>query len=102
MGVLQGQRAPFPHLGEHREQTQTWRPRAVHGEKVGTEPRVLAQGMQRPRASLSPLTAWVENATAALVLCITVSAADSDDAQAHLGVPRLKVAAAWPGWITEL
>lgn len=67
----QGQGALLPPLGEHGEQPQTWRPRAGHGEKVGTDLRVLARVVQRqrPRASLSPLTAWVENATAAQVLC---------------------------------
>lgn len=34
-----------------------------------TDPRVLAQAMQTLRGSLFPFTAWVEDATAALLLC---------------------------------
>lgn len=48
-----------------------------------------------------PFTAWVENATAALVLC-QEQTGDGDVAQSHPGAPKLKFAAAWPGCIKEL
>lgn len=72
--MLQGKGALLPPLGEEGEQSQhpvqqmlTWRPQAVdgEGEKVGTDLRVLAQVIQRPRGIFA---AWLENAMAALVL----------------------------------
>lgn len=64
---------------------------------MGTDLRVLAQVIQRPRGSLSPFVAWLENAVAALVLWQEQAPADGEVAQVHLGVPRLKFAVASPG-----
>lgn len=79
----------------------TWRPQAVdgEGEKVGTDLRVLAQVIQRPRGIFA---AWLENAMAALVLRQEQIPADGEVAQVHLGPPKLEFAVARPSGISKM
>lgn len=111
--MLEGEGALLPPLGEEEEQPQshsTGLSRRSPGDlELSTE-----KGKRRAQTSeswhrssrdqggsLSPFAAWLENATAALVLWQEQTPADGEVAQVHLGTPRLEFAVACPSGITK-